>query len=305
MSEVGMRQVVGLCGLGNMGAAIALQLSRSTSVLAYDPDPERARLAATITGVEVAADLAAFAEADRVVLSLPAPAISVQVCTSLGGILAPGSVVIETSTVTPRTVRECEAILRATGVRLVDAAILSGVAQMADGQATLLTGGDDDVLAEVDALLEALGRRRWHFGKTGLGMAAKIINNAVAHATMVLLVEAATMARAAEIPPHRIAELLADPEAGLNRPLTYRLMERVFGGEYEGGMPTQAARKDSLLALEDAHDGGVPLFVINSAHTVYDLAIADGLGREDYSAIAKLWQRWTGLSLTEAVDGLR
>ena len=62
-------------------------------------------------------------------------------------------------------------------------------------------------------------------------------------------------------------------------------------------MPTEAARKDSTLALALAQTSGVPLFAIQGAHTVYELALAGGLGRLDYASIAQLWEGWTKRSL--------
>jgi 3-hydroxyisobutyrate dehydrogenase len=96
--------------------------------------------------------------------------------------------------------------------------------------------------------------------------------------------------------------MLTEPDAGLMRPLTHRLQERVFGGDYEGGMPMEAALKDSRLALELAQATGVPLFGILAAHTPYEIAVADGLGREDYAALARLWERWTGRSLSPGAE---
>jgi 3-hydroxyisobutyrate dehydrogenase-like beta-hydroxyacid dehydrogenase len=94
-------------------------------------------------------------------------------------------------------------------------------------------------------------------------------------------------------------ELLAHPEAGLLRPLTHRFAERVLHDDYAGGMPTEAARKDSTLALAMAQETGVPLFAVQAAHTVYELAVAGDLGRLDYASIAGLWERWTGRVLAD------
>ncbi len=288
---------VGLCGLGNMGAAVAGRLATAGPVLGYDPDTERAEAAARIDGVRVVPALDDLAEAEVVVLSLPGPEISVEVATTLAGCLRPGALLVETSTVTPEDVRRLQGVCEKAGIGVVDAAILSGVAQMAAGSATLLTGGDDEALRRADPVLRTLGARSWHFGEAGAGMAAKVVNNGVAHAVMVLLVEAAAMSRAAGVDPRQMADLLADPDAGLSRPLTHRLMERVFHADYTGGMPLEAARKDSHLAVRMAYDDGVPLFVINGAHTVYDIAAAQGLGRQDYASLATLWEQWSGRSL--------
>jgi 3-hydroxyisobutyrate dehydrogenase len=57
-------------------------------------------------------------------------------------------------------------------------------------------------------------------------------------------------------------------------------------------MPMDAARKDSVLALEYAQSQNVPLFAIQGSHSVYEMAVAEGLGRLDYAAISTLWDRW-------------
>ena len=183
---------------------------------------------------------------------------------------------------------------------MIDAAILSGVAQMYAGTSMLLIGGADADVAAARPVLDALAGRQKHFGPLGSGMAAKVVNNAVAHAVMVVLVEAGAMAKANGVSGSDLVELLGGDDAGLTRPLTHRFAERVMRGEYHGGMPTEAARKDSTLALELAQHTGVPLFAIQAAHTVYELGVNDGLGREDYASIARLWEGWTGRDLKEA-----
>ena len=90
----------------------------------------------------------------------------------------------------------------------------------------------------------------------------------------------------------KLISLLADPQIGLHRPLTHRYAERIVHGDYKGGMPLDAARKDSVLALELAQKLRVPLFAIQGAHSVYDMAVAAGDGREDYASVAKLWTAW-------------
>lgn len=288
---------VALCGLGNMGAAIASRLVRKFRVVGFDLD-ERRRAEARKLGVETAKDVLELASSSVVVLSLPAPAISLHVVTTLATAMEPGSAIIETSTVNPS---DMISIGRAAGkIEVVDAAILSGVSGMANGTSTLLTAGVPDVLDRLEPVLEAVSGRLVRIGSSGSAMAAKVINNAVAHAVMVVLVEAASLAVNSGLQIGQLVDLLRDPEAGLTRPLTHRLAERIMGADFEGGMPTEAARKDSTLALKLAQSVGVPLFAIQGAHTAYEVAMSQGLGRLDYAAIATLWEGWTGTGLTAA-----
>ncbi len=106
------------------------------------------------------------------------------------------------------------------------------------------------------------------------------------------------MGASAGLSGEEFVHLLADADAGIMRPLTHRYAERILHHDFEGGMPLEAALKDSRLALQLAQDGHVPLFAIQAAHTVYELGLGADLGRDDYAAVAELWERWTGYRLS-------
>lgn len=296
-----MNQPVGLCGLGQMGLAVARRLATTHQVTAFDPDPARRELAEAIDGVTTVNTVDELAGSPVVVLSLPRPEISHATCRALAGLAERPGTVAETSTVLPSDAVACAGVLEPAGIGYVDAAILSGVGQMRDGHATLLVGADTADKAAL-AVIETLGETVEHFGALGAGMAAKVINNQVAHAVMVVLAEAGALAATSGVPLERLVAMLSKPDGGLIRPLTHRLAERAATGDYDGGMPTDAARKDSMLALTMAQQQGVPLFATQAAHTVYDLAVAKGLSREDYSALVTLWEQWTGRPINGGRD---
>jgi 3-hydroxyisobutyrate dehydrogenase-like beta-hydroxyacid dehydrogenase len=281
---------VGVVGLGNMGGVIAARLARSGPVTGFDAEPAR-REAAAGNGIDVAGDAAAVAAgSDVLLLSLPRPDISRAVLEEAVGALGDGGLVIETSTIGPADARAAHARAAEAGVGYVDAAILSGVEQVRDGTSAFLVGGKAADVERAEPVLRRVCERVMRFAGPGTGMAAKVINNAVAHAEMVVLAEAAALAGAEGIALDRLCELLEQEDAGVKRPLSGRLAGRVRERRYDGGMPTEAARKDSTLALDMARAGGVPLFAMQAADTVYELALRAGLGRKDYASIATLWE---------------
>lgn len=283
---------VAIYGLGNMGYPLAERIGRHFPTQVFDLDAaqlQRAKGSFGATPIQAPEDLSAT---HTVVLCLPSPAISLAVLAQIAPRLPRGAVVVETSTVNPEHIHAQQKLLAPYGVDLIDASIMAGVGQMVAGTASLALGGAPEAIARVQPVLDAIASRQTWFGALGAGAAAKVINNAVAHAVMIVVAEAGAMATAAGVQCDKLIALLSDAQMGLHRPLTYRYAERIVQGDYAGGMPLDAARKDSVLALQLAQTLGVPLFAIQGSHSVYDMAAAAGYGREDYAAVAKLWADW-------------
>ncbi len=283
---------VAIYGLGNMGYPLAERIGRQFATQVFDLDAAQLQRAQAAFGASPIAAPSDLAGTQTVVLCLPSPAISQAVLQQIAPHLPRGAVVLETSTVNPEHIHAAQALLAPYGIDLVDASILAGVGQMVAGVASLALGGDLAAIARAQPVLDAIAAKQTYFGALGAGAAAKVINNAVAHAVMIVVAEAGAMATAAGVDCQKLIALLSDAQMGLHRPLTYRYADRIVNGDYAGGMPLDAARKDSVLALQLAQTLGVPLFAIQGSHSVYDMAAAAGYGRDDYAAVAKLWADW-------------
>jgi 3-hydroxyisobutyrate dehydrogenase-like beta-hydroxyacid dehydrogenase len=289
-------ETIGLIGLGSAGTAIAKALGRRFRLCVYDRDPSKheslQRKVVDCTSITIAESVADVARRCGIILlSLPTPAASLSVVTSLSEALSRETVIVETSTVGPEDVEALTAICSARNACVVDSAIVGGVSKLAEGKAVLLVGAKEDGCLKVRPVLESLAEEIFYLGKPGNGMRTKLVVNSVAHAVMVVLVEAGALALAQGIPSAVLYRLLRR-ESGLLRPLTHRFGERIMKGNFEGGMSTANARKDSALVLETARALGVPLFAIQAAHSVYEIGARDGLAALDYASIARLWEKW-------------
>ncbi|MGE3541079.1 MAG: NAD(P)-dependent oxidoreductase [Candidatus Tectimicrobiota bacterium] len=292
-----MQTTVGMVGLGNAGASMATALSGKVPLVGFDANPARQQAVAhlALTWASSLAEVAA--QAQTVVLSLPKPEISKAVVTELVHCATPPELIIETSTITPQVAQELHALCVPRQVRFIDAAIANGVASMAAGKITFLVGGEADDVARAHAALEGMAESIRHLGPVGAGMGAKVVINAVAHAVMVVLIEAGAMATKLGLPMQTLVDILKRPD-GLIRPLTHRVQERIMQGNYDGGMSVSNARKDSTLALQTAQELGVPLYAIQASHTPYEIAESLGMGELDYAVLATLWEQWSGIQLT-------
>ena len=289
-----MTHAIAMIGLGNAGGALAHALSGKFPLSGYDVDPERRAAVENLELSWQSSIEAATARADVILLSLPQPRISLEVAGRIASAGTVARLVIETSTITPKTARELASIFQAVNIGFVDAAIAGGVQAMAAGENTFLVGGSSEDYALAVEILEPIANRIHHLGPVGAGSGAKVVNNAVMHALMVVLIEAGALAAKLEIPMQTMIEILARPD-GIMRPLEHRMRDRMCNGDYAGGMSVTNARKDSTLALETAQDFGIPLFATSAAHTPYEIAEQLGYGELDYAALAKLWESWCDL----------
>jgi 3-hydroxyisobutyrate dehydrogenase-like beta-hydroxyacid dehydrogenase len=290
-----MSESIGVVGLGNAGLALAGALVRRFEVYGFDQKAARMQESEKL-GIKPCGSVAELVKTCEIIfLSLPTPEASRAVAQSMSSVSLSGKLLIETSTVDPKDVIWLLEFAQTRGASAMDAAVLGGIQNLAEGKTTFLVGADPGDYARVQTMLESVSKKIFYMGPAGNGMRIKLINNAVAHTTMVVLLEAAAMAAKSDIPLDVFYELM-NSDSGLTRPLTHRLKERAYRGQYEGGMSTANARKDSLLALAMAQELHVPVFTMQASHTVYEIGMQQGLANLDYASIAKLWESWGGLS---------
>jgi 3-hydroxyisobutyrate dehydrogenase-like beta-hydroxyacid dehydrogenase len=289
---------IGLIGAGNAGAALLQALSQHWPVGVFDRDAGRySGLSSLCRHAPEIADSAASlaARCQLVILSLPSPQASLEVAAEIAAHLSPGAVLLETSTVTPQDIEALAGLAAPSGARVIDAAIVGGVAKLASGEGAFLVGSPEAEAGMAGEILRAISDEIFFLARRGDGMRTKLAVNAVAHAVYVVLVEAGALAAAQDI-PLGVFQRLLERESGLMRPLTHRFAERLRSHDFAGGMSSLNARKDSALALSAAADLGVPVPVLTAAHGVYEQAVAAGLGSVDYAAIGSLWEHALGIS---------
>ncbi len=295
---------IGLIGLGNAGTALLTALSRQAVVTVFDRDPGRHAAVGSACGMGpvIAESAAALAGAcDIVILSLPTPEASLTVGQQILVALQPGATVIETSTVSPDDVAALASLVEPSGARVIDAAIVGGVAKLSAGQGVFLVGSPEKEAGPAGEMLRSIAEELFFLPRQGDGMRAKVSVNAVAHAVYAVIVEAGALALAQGIPVEVYQRLLLR-ESGLMRPLTHRFSERLRNADFAGGMPTVNARKDSGLALAAARELGVEVPTLGAAHELYEKAVAAGLGELDYASLGTLWEKALGISFSGAND---
>jgi 3-hydroxyisobutyrate dehydrogenase len=181
---------IGFIGLGNMGAPMAANLAAAGhAVTGFDPAapcPEGVTEAASVSeaarGAEVVLTMLPKGEILRAVVAEAIPAMS------------PGAVLCDCSTVDVESARTVAGDAQAVGLLALDAPVSGGVGGASAGTLTFMVGGPEAGFATVAPLFEVMGQKAVHCGGAGAGQSAKICNNMILGATMIVTCEAFALA---------------------------------------------------------------------------------------------------------------
>lgn len=213
MSSVqGRDETVGFVGLGAMGGPMATNiLKRGFPLVVFDIDASKNERFAE-RGAHVASGPVDVARQARIVISMvDTTAQAEEVIVGKDGFIVggqAGDVVISMSTIDPRVVRSMHAQLTARGIALVDAPVSGMIAGAEKGTLKAYVGGEAAALEKCRHILEAMTSEIRHIGATGQGVMMKLVNNMLAQAGRVLVVEAMVMGAKAGLDPEMMIEII-------------------------------------------------------------------------------------------------
>lgn len=298
---------IGFIGLGRMGRPMAANLQRKGfSLVVHDINPEPIRVLEEL-GARAGNGAAGVAQASDVVVTM-LPASPEVEATVLGpdGVLAnakPGAIVLDMSTVEPRTTDLIAREAAARGMSVVDAPV-GRLAQHADrGESLFMVGASDQDFARVRPLLEAMGTTIHHCGPVGTGTRTKLVNNYLAIVLCQLNAEALALSQRFGLDLPKTLEVLHGTTA-TNGQLKINWPNKVLAGDITPGFTIDLAHKDLSLIVAAANAAKVPMPVAAAAREFFSLARASGDGGNDFSSIVDTLCEMAGIEKPRLQKGL-
>lgn len=287
---------IGFIGLGNMGRGMASNLRRrqfTLSVLDLNPAPVAVLEA---LGAEAAADLPTLARACTVAVTmLPGPREVSATGAALLDHMAPGTLLIDMSTVDPETTDALAAAAAKKGVGFVDAPVGRLAAHAERGESLFMVGASDADFARARPLLEAMGTTIHHCGGPGAGTRTKLVNNYLAIILCQLNAEALSLSQGFGLDLETTLEVLHGTTA-TNGQLKVNWPNKVLRGDTAPGFAIDLAHKDLSLIVQAANAAKVPLPVAAAAREAFSAARAQGHGNLDFSAMLDVQCAWAGVA---------
>lgn len=292
-------QVLGFIGLGSMGSAMAERLvAAGHDTIAYDPNP--AALAAfEKAGGRAARSVAEVGEQAAIVfLSLPTPAVVIDVATGANG-LAPGTVteiVVDLSTSGPTTSARVHTALAERNIAFVDSPVSGGRAGALAGKLALMVAGPEAAVARVSPLLEHFGKI-FDVGRTaGDAQLMKLLNNLLSVVALAASSEALAMGVKAGLDPEVMLDVF-NASSGRNSATVDKLPRFVLPRTFDFGFATALSVKDIKLCLDAAAELGMPMLVGSAAQTMLGISYAQFGPQSDLTSIAKVAEGWAGVEI--------
>jgi 3-hydroxyisobutyrate dehydrogenase len=297
-----MKQNIGIIGLGAMGKGMAASLRRAGyQVHVCDVRLDVAQAFAAEGGIAYANPAEVAAQCEVVISVVVNAAQTEQVLFGEGGAAAalkPGSVFVMCSTVDPNWSIAMESRLAEQGILYLDAPISGGAARAATGQITMMTAGTAAAYAKVGAALDAMAATVYRLGdKAGAGSKVKIINQLLAGVHIAAAAEAMALGIREGVSAEDIYEVITH-SAG-NSWMFENRMAHVLAGDYTPLSAVDIFVKDLGLVLDTARSSKFPLPLSATAHQMFMQASSAGHGREDDSAVIKIFP---GITLPEKAE---
>ncbi|MCX4820573.1 NAD(P)-binding domain-containing protein [Streptomyces sp. NBC_01142] len=280
------RTPLAFIGLGNMGGGMAHALLDSGRTLTvYNRTAAKARSLVDAGAATAGSPADAAAGHSVVVLSLSDEAVVDDVLfTQIVPVLAPGSIVIDTSTVSPAYARKAAARLADAGLRRVEACVVGNPFQAREGKLRVYTSGAEQDVAEVADVLDTIGSEVLHLGAPGTAATLKLIFNLLLGAQVASLSEAVAYGVRTGLDRDRLLSAIA--ESGFSSLVMRFRAELMRKGSYEPAFFRSALmEKDLRLAIEDATGAGVELAVLDTVRAGFAAVVAAGDGDKDASVL--------------------
>jgi 3-hydroxyisobutyrate dehydrogenase-like beta-hydroxyacid dehydrogenase len=292
-------QMIGFVGVGRMGGPMAARLlDAGHSLTIFDTSgealaPLKARGATVARSAQEVAN-----SAEVLMMSLPTPPVVQAVCLGDDGILAGSKIrtLIDLSTTGPSVAKIVGAAAAERKIAWVDSPVSGGVTGAVKGTLAVVVSCPAATFDAVDPLLKVFGKT-FHVGdKPGLAQVAKLANNLLAAAALVVSSEAMAMGVKAGINAKMLIDII-NAGSGRNSATQDKFPRAILPGTFDFGFATGLSYKDVRLCVDEAEAMGVPMVAGAAVRQMLAVTQARFGANSDFTCIAKVLEEWAGVEI--------
>lgn len=291
---------IGFVGLGVMGLGMVPRLlAAGYKVTGWNRTKAKAQ-SLIDAGMGWADTPRAVAEVSDVVFTVVTDGKAVkEVALGPDGIIAglrPGGIYIDMSTIAPEVTREVADTFATKGLVMLDAPISGSPVTLAQGNASVMVGGDEAAFEKVKPVLLAIGPKVTRIGESGLAVKMKIAVNLLLMVEVIAFGEAVALAEKGGVSREAAVDAImksvaASPVLGYRGPFIL-----------EGKMPevpladVTLQQKDMVLALDMGRKLGSPVPLAAAANELMNACRGLGIDQNDFVVAHQVYRRLGGQS---------
>ena len=278
----------GVIGLGAMGAPMARHLANAGFLsMVWNRTSSTAEAISKETGARVAGTPEQLAAACNVILTcVSADQDLLDVVEQLLPGVKPGSVLVDTSTVSPATANRVASSLQDASAGFVDAPVSGGVEGAKKGTLSVMAGGDSATISRIMPVLETISATVTHMGPVGSGQATKAVNQVMIAGIAEAVCEALALGEKLNLPSERLLSIVRAGAAG-SWFLEHR-GETMLEDSFDVGFKLSLLLKDLLICQELARELNISMPTTEAAIKDYRELVALGDGDHDISGLIRL-----------------
>ena len=284
---------MGLVGLGNMGTAIAERLLDAGFPLVVTNRTREKAEPLAARGAQVATTPEELVEqVDVVLTSLADDAAFEEVAGRVVAAARPGTVLVDTSTVSPEASARIASLAETASVRYLRAPVSGNPSVVRAGNLTFIVSGARETLDDVDAVLRAIGPTIHHVGDGEQARIVKLAINLMIAVLAQVMSEALVLGEASGVSRAALLDVMASSAAGA--PFVKYKTEPLLRDDFSATFTTALMEKDIDLVLDAAGEAGVELPLAREMKTHLRAAIEAGYADDDFIALFRNLQRASG-----------
>ncbi len=212
--------------------------------------------------------------------------------------LSSGTVVVDSSTISPSASLQFMQGLQEKGCEFLDAPVTGSKIAAESGQLIFMIGGNPHNIERVEPLLRAMGKQVIHMGDNGKGLSAKLAQNMNIVFIYEGLCESLTLAKKLGVPPEKMFQLI---EASMIRSGVAEYKKPfILNEDYSPNFPLKLMHKDMHLMMDAAKENDVKLPGLTKIDEIYEEASRLGYDDLDYAATITLLEEMAGLRKAKA-----
>ena len=278
---------IGIIGIGMLGEAVALNLLNSGfEVSVYNRTKEKV-IEVEKNGAIVMNSPKAVADNSELIIIIVKDASAVkEVSFGKNGITESENkklIVADMSTIEPSESREIADKFEQKQIQKLEIPVMGGPNVAITGKLVMMASGPKNSFDQCKTIFEKIANKVFFLGTQGTANSIKLAMNLQITMLALSLSEGITLVEKSEVDPKIFLEVLNSTyfKTGMSENKAFKMID----GDYDATFTLSNLKKDISTMISTSKKLGIELPMIMKAEKIYENAIKEGLGNNDYTGI--------------------